>query len=111
MASLRTLGVAFIAATLFSRCSCSTPPPVVTPTWQIVGTGLPSALMSVDGTSSHDVYVAGADKGSGPLVLHWDGNAWSQLQTGFTGDLWWVHAFASGPVFFGGAGGLVLRYD
>lgn len=112
MASLRTLGVAFIASTaLLSRCTCSTPPPVVPPTWQIVGTGLPSALMSVDGTSSHDVYVAGADKGSGPLVLHWDGTAWAQLHTGFSGDLWWVHAFPSGPVYFGGAGGMMLRYD
>ncbi len=66
--------------------------------------------MSVDGTSSKDVYACGADKGSGPLVVHWNGNAWTKLATGFSGDLWWVHAFA-GRAVFGGAGGLVLSYD
>jgi hypothetical protein len=56
------------------------------------------------------VWACGADKGSGPLVVHWDGNAWTKLATGFSGDLWWAHAFP-GRAFFGGAGGLVLEYD
>ncbi len=67
--------------------------------------------MSVGGTSSTDVYLAGADKGSGPLVFHFDGKAWTELQTGVSGDLWWVHAFTGGPVFFAGANSLLLRYD
>jgi hypothetical protein len=109
MASWRWVGLAALAA-LFSQCTCNKPPNPPPQTWAIVAQHLPSALMSVDGTSSKDVYACGADKGSGPLVVHWDGGAWTKLATGFAGDLWWVHAFA-GRVFFGGAGGLVLSYD
>jgi hypothetical protein len=108
MAFFRTLGVAFAVAVL--PFACDTTPPLIV-TWQTVGENLPSALMSVDGTSSKDVWAVGADKGSGPLVVHWDGAAWTQMKTGYTGDLWWVHAFPSGPVFFAGAGGQILRYD
>ncbi len=53
----------------------------------------------------------GADKGKGPLVLHYDGARWSTLATGTTGDLWWVQAQAKGPVLLAGASGTVLRYD
>lgn len=70
-----------------------------------------AALMSVHGTAADDVWLSGADDGSGPLVLHWDGASWQRLQTGARGDLWWVHALAAGPVFFGGSNGLVLRYE
>lgn len=79
--------------------------------WQILASELPSALLSVTGTSASDIYAVGADKGRGPLVLHFDGKGWKELATGTTGDLWWVHAFPSGPVLMGGAGGTVLRYD
>ena len=82
------------------------PEPSPASVWTIVTSGLPSALMSVDGTSSRDVYFAGADKGSGPLVVHFDGERWSQLSTGVRGDLWWVHAFDDGSAFFGGTGGM-----
>src|SRR5690606_28303709 len=27
------------------------------------------------------------------------------------GDLWWVHGFAGGPLYMGGAGGVILRYE
>src|SRR5262249_10546224 len=47
----------------------------------------------------------------GPLVLHFDGKAWTELATGQTGDLWWVHALPAGPVLMAGGGGVVLRYD
>lgn len=43
--------------------------------------------------------------------MHFDGEAWSNLTTGSTGDLWWVYGFTDGPVFMGGAGGLILRYQ
>ena len=58
-----------------------------------------------------DVYAVGADKGAGPLVMHFDGSRWSEIRTGEHGDLWWVQALADGPVLMGGAGGMVLRYD
>jgi len=79
--------------------------------WQLVGSDLPSALLSVSGRSPTDIYTVGADKGHGPLVLHFDGKAWAQLQTGQTGDLWWVQALPDGPVLMSGAGAMVLRYD
>src|SRR5262249_12681243 len=50
-------------------------------------------------------------KGHGPLVLHYDGNAWAQVPTGQSGDLWWVHAFANGPVFMSGANANVLKWE
>lgn len=79
------------------------------PAWELVAAGLPSALMSVDGASASDVYAVGADKGDGPLVLHFDGTSWKELPTGQHGDLWWVHAFPDGSVVMSGASALVLR--
>jgi|HubBroStandDraft_1064217.scaffolds.fasta_scaffold05426_3 uncharacterized protein DUF6851 len=67
--------------------------------------------MSVSGRSSTDIYAVGADKGRGPLVLHFDGKRWRELRTGTTGDLWWVQAFRTGPVLMAGASATVLRFD
>ncbi len=81
--------------------------------WALVAHHLPAALLSVWGTSDHDVYAVGGDlgDGSGPEVVHWDGSAWNHLATGQTGDLWWVFGFANGPIYMGGAGGMILRYE
>jgi hypothetical protein len=79
--------------------------------WQLLASELPSALLSVSGRSSRDIYAVGADKGQGPLVLHFDGTRWKELHTGQHGDLWWVQALPSGPVLMAGSGGMVLRYD
>lgn len=82
--------------------------------WSVVREGLPGALLSVWGTSATDVWTVGADArdGSGPLVWHYDGAKWERVATGETkGDLWWVHGFAGGPIFMGGAGGVILRYE
>ncbi len=79
--------------------------------WQLLASELPSALLSVSGRSSTDIYAVGADKGQGPLVLHFDGKAWKELHTGHTGDLWWVQALPNGPVFMAGASATVLRFD
>jgi hypothetical protein len=82
-------------------------------TWQLVHDGLPGALLSVWGTSSSDVWAVGSDAGdgAGPTVLHLQGGAWSRLETGETGDLWWVFGFADGPIYMGGNGGVILRYE
>src|SRR6188472_4502280 len=77
--------------------------------WQILASELPSALLSVSGRSASDIFAVGADKGHGPLVLHFDGKAWKELSTGATGDLWWVFAPPSGPVLMAGANANVLR--
>ena len=76
----------------------------------VVAEGLPSALVSVQGTSASDVWAVGSDVGSGPLVLHWDGAAWEQVATGTTGDLWWVWPTAD-RVTMVGAGGTILELD
>ena len=82
--------------------------------WQVVGPRhVPAALLSVWGTSDKDVYAVGGDigDGRGPLVLHFDGTAWTRLDTGVTGNLWWVTGFAGGPVYMSGDGGTILRYE
>jgi hypothetical protein len=81
--------------------------------WQVVHDGLPGALLSVWGSSASDVWAVGADAGdgAGPTVLHLEGGSWSRLETGQSGDLWWVHGFAGGPLFMGGSGGTILRFD
>lgn len=82
--------------------------------WQVVQEGLDGALLSVWGTSRSDVWAVGADArdGDGPLVVHFDGEAWTRMPTGQTaGDLWWVFGFENGPVYMGGDGGVIVRYE
>ena len=88
--------------------SVDTPPAV---TFSPVVKSDAAALLSVHGSSANDVWMAGADDGKGPLVLHFDGDAWERKQTGVKGALWWVHETEEGPVLFAGEGGLLLRYQ
>jgi hypothetical protein len=81
------------------------------PPWQVVAQELDEAVLSIHGTSAADVWAVGADKGKGPLVLHWDGKDWTKQETGSQGDLWWVHAFDDGSVFLGGANSTILRWQ
>jgi photosystem II stability/assembly factor-like uncharacterized protein len=96
-----------LAAIFLLLCACGDDGPG----WQVVHDELPGALMSVWGTSADDVWAVGADDGDGPTVLHHDGQSWDRLDTGVDGDLWWVHGFAGGPVFMGGADGTILRFQ
>jgi hypothetical protein len=107
--ALATAAVAFVAL----ACKDAGParPASQAASWQALATELPSALLSVAGRGPDDVFAVGADKGSGPLVLHFDGKGWKTLRTGHTGDLWWVHVFANGPALMAGASATVLRYD
>lgn len=76
--------------------------------------GLPAALLSITGTSSNDVYAVGADPGDGfgPYLLRYDGTRWRRLNTGATGDLWWISVTPIGGAFYmAGENGLILRYD
>jgi hypothetical protein len=44
--------------------------------------------------------------------LHYDGDAWERFDSGQeAGTLWWVFGFDGGPVYMGGEGGVILRYD
>ena len=82
--------------------------------WQVVHKDLPGALLSVWGASAADVWAVGGDArdGTGPLVLRFDGAAWRRAPTGEpAGNLWWVFGFPGGPVYLGGEGGVILRYQ
>ena len=79
--------------------------------WSWVAKSDSAALLSVNGTSASDVWIAGADDGQGPVVLHFDGSEWQRRNTGVKGDLWWVNATPQGPVYFAGASALLLRYQ
>jgi hypothetical protein len=79
-------------------CACDEPA-----TWQVVYQDLPGALLSVWGTSARDVWSVGADVG--------DGTAWERLDSGHVGTLWWVFGFEGGPIYMGGEGGAILRYE
>jgi hypothetical protein len=99
-----------LAALACAGCSSSETPPEVDPKWTFVHEDLDGALISVWGTTESDVWAVGADTGDGPLVLHWDGERWEELETGARTDLYWVFGFAGGPVFLGGTNGVILAY-
>ena len=83
-------------------------------TWSTIASSQPAALLAVWGASSSDVWVVGGDArtGDGPAAWHWDGTTWERHTTGVTNvDLWWVFGIPGGPVFFGGSGGTILRYE
>ncbi|HUI28319.1 MAG TPA: hypothetical protein VL403_19720, partial [Candidatus Kryptonia bacterium] len=91
-----------------------TPPPFPRGTVHQVLGNLPAALLSVAGTSANDVYAVGADPGDGlgPYVLHYTGLSWRRLNTGVTGDLWWISVTPiDGSFYMAGANGLILQYD
>ncbi len=106
------VAIAAITSAALLGCRKAAPLPAGAPAqWQLLASELPSALLSVSGRSPNDVYAVGADKGQGPLVLHFDGKAWTEFPTGQRGDLWWVQTLPHGPALMGGGGGMVLRVD
>ena len=78
-------------------------------TWSRVVHSPDAALLSIHGTSATNVYAVGADGGDGPIVIHWDGNDWTKINTGLTGDLWWVNA-VDDVVFMSGSDAHIVRY-
>jgi len=82
--------------------------------WALVAQSQPTALLSVSGTSATDVWVVGGDPrdGTGPVVEHYNGTAWTKLDAGVRNvDFWWVHAFDDGSVFMTGTNGTIVRYQ
>ena len=81
--------------------------------WAVAGQVQATALLSVWGSSSTDVWVVGGDRGdmTGPVVEHYDGTTWTKLNTQLANtDLWWVKGFDGGPVMIGGSNGTILSY-
>ncbi len=101
---MRRLGP--LAFVLFLAVSCT---PGSAPPWEIVAQDLPEAVLAISGTSPTNVWAVGADLGSGPIVLHWDGTSWTRVSTGTRSTLWWVHAFSDGTLYLSGAGATILR--
>ncbi len=92
-------------------CRKTEAPSAPAPEWQLLASELPSALLSVSARSASDIYAVGADKGRGPLVLHFDGMKWKELDTHSKGDLWWVQVFPDGQALMAGSSATVLRFD
>lgn len=77
-------------------------------------TRLPAALLSIAGRGPNEMYAVGGDPGDGfgPFVLYYDGSVWRRLNTGASGDLWWISVTPiDGDFYLAGGGGLVLRFD
>ncbi len=111
LCAARAAALALLASLLLGCGEDPVNPPSPAATFSRVVKSDAAALLSVHGTSSNDVWLAGADDGEGPLVLHFDGKRWERKTTGVRGELWWVHAVNGGPVFFGGSSGTLLRYQ
>ena len=82
--------------------SCADDPAPAEGQWSTVASGLGRAVLAIAGHSEADVWAVGADKGQGPLALHYDGTAWTELKPGTRGALWWVHAVPGGDTWFAG---------
>ena len=113
LASMTCLAAGVLALTMGPSACRTRPAPASAPEaaeWQLLASDLPSSLMSVAARSPVDVYAVGADKGHGPLVLHYDGESWIRLDTHESGDLWWVQTLPDATIM-AGADGMILRYD
>lgn len=101
--------LASLLSLTLAACPGPDPQPPQGRQWQLLASELPEALLSISGRSSTDVWAVGADQGSGPLVLHFDGASWKRIVTGTRGSLWWVHVLADGEVWAAGENATVLR--
>ena len=80
------------------------------PSYALVADGLGAALFSVWGDATDNVWAVGANDGAGPLMMHYDGDAWERIDTSsLDHDFWWV--WGSGDqLFVGGSKGHMVRY-
>jgi len=102
-------GLAMPALTALAvGCGSAPAEPGAPPVFRLAVESADAALLSVSGTGADDVWLAGADAGRGPRVLHWDGAAWQALDAGVAADLWWVQALPSGTVYLAGGRATVL---
>lgn len=78
--------------------------------WTVLGSNLPGGLLSIYATDTSNVWTVGGDLGSGPLVLHYDGASWEQIDTGSSGDLWWVWGDGADLWMVGGESRVLTRH-
>ncbi len=79
--------------------------------YPIIASGLSAALLRVWVSPDGDVWAVGADDGAGPLVLHFDGTSWNRIDTGHSGDLWWLWSDGEGTLWMSGGEGWVLEHE
>jgi hypothetical protein len=101
-------GLAVSTLLLASLTACEPDPPATE--WQVVFTNLDGALLSIWGTGPDDVWVVGADAGAGPAVMHYDGAAWTSLDSGQSANLWWVSGLGN-DIWMAGEEGVIVRHD
>jgi hypothetical protein len=105
-----------LAVTLLVSCGGDrSPDPHISrhATWSLVLEELPGALISGSGVDEDDNWFAGGDpdNGDGATVVHYDGQRFERHDVGVDADLWWVRAFDSANVYFGGSSGTIIHYD
>ncbi len=84
------------------------PPPCA-----VVAEELPDAGMAIWMSDPSDVWIVGADGAGdpgGPMLFHYDGTSWTDLETGGTGKLQWVWSDGGDEVWMVGQGAQVVRY-
>jgi len=80
--------------------------------WTAEQIDLPGAALSIWGVDSDDVWVAGTGGTTdAPMLLHRSDGTWNQLDTGETGEAWWVVGDGDESIWLVGNEGLILRYD
>ncbi len=101
-----------VALALLIGCGGTSSDPEPSSTWQAIAADESSALLAVWGTHREDVWVVGGRTSTGaPTILHYDGGAWTRVESQQTSlDLWWVLGIDDGDVLFSGSGGTILRH-
>ena len=84
------------------------------PAWKPVLRDLDGALLSIWGTSEHDVWAVGGPLGNtgfDALVVHYDGTSWKRLPAGGTNSFWWVHGSSDSDLWLVGEKGRITHWD
>ena len=99
-----------IVALILAASACSAPGDNLEGSWEVHHTVADGAILSVWGSAPDDVWAAGGSVDRG-IVLHGDGEVWTEVDTGATSMLWWVYGFAPDDVYAVGERGLILHFD
>jgi len=82
--------------------------------WKPVLEHLDGALLSIWGTSEHDVWTVGGPLGNSgfdSLVMRFDGAVWKRSATGGNETYWWVHGTGPNDVWLVGEKGRITHWD
>lgn len=102
--------VGALVALILAAAACGTPGDNLEGSWAIHHRVADGAILSVWGSTPDDVWAAGGSVDRG-IVLHSDGEGWTEVDTGATSMLWWVYGFAPDDVYAVGERGLILHFD